>query len=190
MANGENPQQGANPQEGLSNPIERTLSCHKGMDTYNEAWFIDPQSCELIEDMESSFAESPALISRLCEFHRGIGADGIILLRPSGEYDFNMRYFNSDGSEAEMCGNGVRGVAKFAADRGLVKGEVVRVETEAGLRRLNDPENAAFAEIGAIEERYAGLWRFYVFVPEQVADRTAAVAGEMFEHPSEHLRTP
>lgn len=54
MANGDQaPEQGAPQQEGLNNPIERTLSCHKGMDGYNEAWFIDPQSAELIEDMES-----------------------------------------------------------------------------------------------------------------------------------------
>ena len=72
----------------------------------------------------------------------------------------------------------------------VMKEAAARVETEAGLRRLNDPENAAFAEIGAIEERYAGLWRFYVFVPEQVTDRTAMVAAGMFGYPSEHLRIP
>ena len=85
----------------------------------------------MIEDMESSFAESPALISRLCEFHRGIGADGIILLRPSGEYDFNMRYFNSDGSEAEMCGNGARCTAMFALKSGIA-GNKMTFGTGAG----------------------------------------------------------
>lgn len=72
----------------------------------------------------------------------------------------------------------------------VMKEAAAWVETEAGLRRLNDPENAAFAEIGAIEERYAGLWRFYVFVPEQATDRSAALAAEMFGYPSEHLRVP
>jgi len=60
------------------------------------------------------------------------------------------------------------------------------VETASGLRRLNDPDNAACAEIGAIEAGYAGLWRFYVFVPAAAAARTADVAAAFFGYPSEH----
>src|SRR5207247_5795069 len=54
-------------------------------------------------------------IARLCDRHRGIGADGILLLeKPSNRADFRMRYFNADGGEAEMCGNGARCFARFA----------------------------------------------------------------------------
>ncbi len=85
----------------------------------------------MIDDMKSIFDESPGLIAALCEFHRGIGADGIILLRPSEETDFAMKYFNSDGSEAEMCGNGARCTAVFALDRGIA-GKKMRFSTGAG----------------------------------------------------------
>ncbi len=60
------------------------------------------------------------------------------------------------------------------------------VETASGLRRLNDPGSAAFAEIEALESRYAGLWRFYVFVPADAVHRVAALAEVMFGHRSEH----
>jgi len=62
----------------------------------------------------------------------------------------------------------------------------VVVETSWCLAHLNDPGQDAFAEIGALQERYAGLWRFYVFVPAQASRRAAAAAGEIFGIPSEY----
>jgi len=85
----------------------------------------------MIDDLKSVFDENPDLIAALCEFHRGIGADGIILLRPSESTDFTMRYFNSDGSEAEMCGNGARCTAMFALERGIA-GKKMTFSTRAG----------------------------------------------------------
>jgi diaminopimelate epimerase len=73
----------------------------------------------MIDDMARLFDEDPGLISALCESHRGIGADGMIILRPAERADFEMRYFNSDGSWAEMCGNGARCAAMFALERGI-----------------------------------------------------------------------
>lgn len=69
----------------------------------------------------------------LCDRHFGIGADGIIFLLPSDKADLRMRIFNSDGSEAEMCGNGIRAFAKWASELGLVKGKRFSVETGAGI---------------------------------------------------------
>lgn len=66
----------------------------------------------------------------------GIGADGLILILPSSSADARMRIFNADGSEGEMCGNGIRGVGKYLHDRALVKGERLTVETLAGSRAL------------------------------------------------------
>lgn len=68
----------------------------------------------------------------------------------------------------------------------MMKEADVAVETSRGLARLNDPGQDAFTEIGALQERYAGLWRFYVFVPAQATRRAAAVAGEMFGIPCEY----
>ena len=69
--------------------------------------------------------------------HFGIGSDGLILICPSDKADFKMQMFNSDGSEAEMCGNGIRCVGKFVYDNGLTDKTVVSVETLAGIKILN-----------------------------------------------------
>lgn len=74
--------------------------------------------------------------------HRGIGSDGLILILPSSVADIRMRMFNSDGSEAEMCGNGIRCVGRYALTRGLISRSDPSVETGAGIRRLEIAENA------------------------------------------------
>ena len=63
--------------------------------------------------------KKPELVRRLSERHFGIGGDGVIFINPSGEADFEMEMSNMDGSRAEMCGNGIRCVAKFVYDKGL-----------------------------------------------------------------------
>ncbi len=70
------------------------------------------------------------------ERHFGIGSDGLILICPSEKADFRMQMFNQDGSEAEMCGNGIRCVGKFVYDKGLTKKETITVETLAGIKTL------------------------------------------------------
>ncbi len=66
----------------------------------------------------------------------GIGSDGLILICKSEKADFKMRMFNSDGSEAEMCGNGIRCVGKFVYDKGLTQKTEVTIETLAGIKKL------------------------------------------------------
>jgi diaminopimelate epimerase len=68
--------------------------------------------------------------------HFGIGSDGLILICKSEVADFKMRMFNSDGSEAEMCGNGIRCVGKFVYDKGLTNKTTVTIETLAGIKTL------------------------------------------------------
>ena len=68
-------------------------------------------------------------IVKLSDRHTGIGSDGIILICPSSVADFRMRIFNADGSEAEMCGNGIRCVGKYVYDFGLTDKDEVRIET-------------------------------------------------------------
>ena len=68
--------------------------------------------------------------------HFGIGSDGLILICESKVADFKMRMFNSDGSEAEMCGNGIRCVGKFVYDKGLTNKTTVKIETLAGIKTL------------------------------------------------------
>jgi diaminopimelate epimerase len=66
----------------------------------------------------------------------GIGSDGLILIMPSDKADVRMRMFNSDGSESEMCGNGIRCVAKYAYDHGIVNKREITAETGAGILSL------------------------------------------------------
>jgi diaminopimelate epimerase len=69
--------------------------------------------------------------------HLGLGADGVIRLGSGGgDADVFMDYRNADGSLAEMCGNGVRCVAKYAVDRGVVAGDLVRVDTRGGVKAV------------------------------------------------------
>src|SRR5699024_5385701 len=75
---------------------------------------------------------------KLSDRHTGIGADGVILIdKPTNSSsDFKMRIFNSDGSEAEMCGNGIRCVAKFIHDKGLSNKDKLSIETLAGIKKV------------------------------------------------------
>ena len=66
----------------------------------------------------------------------GIGSDGLILICKSNIADFKMKMFNSDGSEAEMCGNGIRCVGKFVYDKGLTNKKTIKIETLAGIKTL------------------------------------------------------
>lgn len=76
------------------------------------------------------------MIARLCDRHRGIGADGLLAVEPAeAEADFRMRYYNSDGGEAEMCGNGARCFARFAARLLPETPDELTFETQAGLIR-------------------------------------------------------
>lgn len=89
-----------------------------------------------ISDQLSAISE---LSRRLCDRRFGIGADQILLLHNSEKADFMMRIFNADGSEVEMCGNGIRCFAKYIWDRNLASKPVLEIETAAGIIR---PEQA------------------------------------------------
>ena len=75
-----------------------------------------------------------SLARKACRPHFGIGADGLILIMDSDKADLRMRIFNADGSEAQVCGNGLRCFAKYAIDRKMVTGQDISVETKAGVK--------------------------------------------------------
>ena len=76
------------------------------------------------------------LAKKVSDRHFGIGSDGLILICKSERADFKMRMFNSDGSEAEMCGNGIRCVGKYVYDKGLTNKTNLSIETLAGIKYL------------------------------------------------------
>ena len=89
-----------------------------------------------LDTRQQPVPDPAALAQAISDRHRGVGADGLILIEPSVQADVRMRMFNADGSEAEMCGNGIRCVAKYVYDRGLVATTEMTVETGAGLLSL------------------------------------------------------
>jgi diaminopimelate epimerase len=77
-----------------------------------------------------------ALARAMCDRHFGVGSDGLLLVAPSEQADFRMRMWNPDGSESEMCGNGIRCFAKYLYDAGLTGRPEMTVETGAGVLNL------------------------------------------------------
>ena len=82
--------------------------------------------------------EDPDKVSRfVSDRHFGVGSDGLILICPSDQADFRMAMYNADGSEGEMCGNGIRCVAKYVYDYGLTDQTSISVETKGGIKYLD-----------------------------------------------------
>lgn len=86
----------------------------------------------IIDNMNHQIRDLSAAAAILCDRKFGIGADGLIAAEPSDTADIRMSYYNSDGSLAGMCGNGLRCFSKFVTDHGLVDGETIQVETGDG----------------------------------------------------------
>jgi diaminopimelate epimerase len=91
----------------------------------------------VIDDRSGKVTLNQDEIIALCDRRRGVGADGILLLQPSASASFLMRTLNADGTEAEMCGNGIRCAAKFAYDGGLARQKDIIIDTRAGLKTVS-----------------------------------------------------
>lgn len=93
-----------------------------------------------VNGFEEAVRDPAALAKRIADRHFGVGGDGLILVLPPRagvEADVRMRMFNADGSEAEMCGNGIRCVCKLAHDRGITAANPMRIETGNGVLTLS-----------------------------------------------------
>lgn len=86
----------------------------------------------LVDDRDGSFPCEHRLVAAMANRPGGIGCEGVILVQRSEAADFKMRFFNPDGSEADLCGNGARCVAAFAREIGAASGKAMRFETAAG----------------------------------------------------------
>jgi diaminopimelate epimerase len=90
----------------------------------------------MIEDVVDQIHLEPAAIAALCDRRRGVGADGLIRIGPAQDADFFMDYYNAEGAPAEMCGNGIRCLAKYVYERGLTESREIDVLTRAGMKHL------------------------------------------------------
>lgn len=102
--------------------------------------------------------EKPELVRRLSDRHFGIGGDGVIFVNPSEEADFEMEMYNADGSRSEMCGNGIRCVAKFVYDKGLTDETKISIISAGKIKYLdltvdyNLPAKADAEERGVVSK--------------------------------------
>src|ERR1700677_1369268 len=84
--------------------------------------------------MRARPADPSALAVKLSDRHFGVGGDGLIMLAPTDKADIRMEMYNADGSRGDMCGNGIRCLARLAFERGLVRRNPMAIETDAGLK--------------------------------------------------------
>jgi diaminopimelate epimerase len=89
----------------------------------------------VLDGVRDSLPPLEPLAARLCDRHFGIGADQLLVVRPSQAADFRMEIFNADGSQVEMCANGIRCFYKYLRDRGLTAADEIAVETLSGVVR-------------------------------------------------------
>jgi len=119
----------------------------------------------LVDNRDGTWALDQSTIARLCDRHRGIGADGLLAVEPSVDgADYRMRYYNADGGEVEMCGNGARCFARFVNRLHQFSLPSVRFETMAGVigaefegdrvrLRMSEPQALALSESLPVRDR-------------------------------------
>ena len=120
--------------------------------------------------LEASPEDLPGLAVRLSDRHFGVGAYGIICIKPGRTGDFTMEMYNADGSRGAMCGNGIRCVGKYVYDRGLTRKTCLTIDTDAGPRALE-----LHVLGGAVDAVTVDMGRVEVF-----AAVAAEAAGERF----------
>ena len=130
-----------------------TLNFAKYQGTGNDFVLIDDRANPGRD--ETFPAANQALVERLCHRRFGIGADGLILLRNDPDYDFRMVYFNADGAEGSMCGNGGRCIVRFAHDLGLFESETrfIAVDGEHVAVVCEEDIFLKMSAVSGIEER-------------------------------------
>ena len=111
--------------------------------------------------------ENPSEVAvKISDRHFGVGSDGLILIKPSKVADFEMAMYNADGSRGEMCGNGIRCVAKYVYDRGLTDKTSLSIETLAGIKYIDL----------TVENGKVSLVRVNMGAPELLADKIPVIS--------------
>ncbi len=152
----------------------------------------------VLDALRDALTFDPALVPALCDRRRGVGGDGVLLVEKGDAAPFRMRMWNPDGSESEMCGNGLRCAAALLRDRGHVEGPV-EIETGAGVLRADFREGGVAVDMGFArlldEGKDAGIGvsmgnpHLVLFVEDADAVDLAADGSRLEGHPDFPQRT-
>ena len=115
----------------------------------NDFVIVDNRDGKVYKKLEELKVDLPTFVKKVCAFHTGVGADGLILIEnpDNPENDFKWQFFNSDGSVAEMCGNGSRCAVRFAYEHGIAKSSHVKFETLEGVIEAWVKENGRVVKV-------------------------------------------
>ncbi len=153
----------------------------------------------MLLDLKHQIELSKEQIARICNRHFGIGADGLMLLLPSQQYDFEMVYYNSDGSPGSMCGNGGRSIASLAFERGLAGRNMQFLASDGLHQAIINKETMAhylfdvslkMIDVGHVDEVFDGYFlntgvpHFVQFVDSFEQIDIKAEGRKMRNHPS------
>jgi len=134
----------------------------------------------VFHDLDRNLPLSPEQTARICDRRAGVGADGVIVVRKSSAADFFMDYMNADGSLAEMCGNGIRCLAKYVYDNGLTDKKTLRVQTRAGIKTLE----LITGPDGKIDSVRVNMGE-PIFLPDKIPAKIDSAAVPILDHPVE-----
>lgn len=164
----------------MSDP--RRLHFTKMQGAGNDYVYVDALGTSTSLDL--SITDLPDLARKISDRHFGVGGDGLIVILPSANADFRMRMFNADGSEAQMCGNGSRCVAKYVRDKGFTDKDSFTLETLAGIKVLNVHMADGKVESVTVDMGKASLKRGDIPVAgdkeSDMIDKTISVDGKSF----------
>jgi len=147
---------------------------------FDEMFFEKWQGCGndfvIFDATQNFFVHDANSVKKICDRNFGVGADGVIYVLPSDCADFKMKIFNADGSEAEMCGNGIRCFAKFIAQKNFFKN--LKVETGAGILTVALEKNFVTVDMG---EPILDAEKIPVEGTGKIISQNIEVAGKIFK---------
>lgn len=146
----------------------------------NDYVYVDGAKEEILQE------KKPEIVRRLSDRHFGIGGDGVIFVNPSDEADFEMEMYNMDGSRSEMCGNGIRCVAKFVYDKGLTDQTSISIISGGSIKYLdlnieNGKVSTVKVNMGAPLLKAADIPVICEKEEEKVVAETIEVCGKTYE---------
>lgn len=148
----------------------------------------------LIDSFKYNYEEIVPKIKNLCDRRFGVGGDGVMIALPSETCDVKMYYYNSDGSQGEMCGNGIRCFVKFVYEKGIVKKNFMKIETLAGIQTASLEINAK-DEVEKIEIEIGNIKYNPAEIPvltegENAFNKTLEIDGEKIVFSTVFLGVP